>query len=317
MTGVYADAPARQKLVKSLGHAAYLGCMFCCLTGERMHGAMRFLGYAAPAPISRGLGVQLFASAIGVPMAQMVVDADALRIGDEVQWERAVRVEFPPAGAARPDPAYVGVCGVSLFFDLLWYSSSTQLFVVPMCHAFHHGVLKDFLTAIVGKEGGKKKKRGGQQVDVDVVDGDIDGEGADEGGGDGRVLAPPALRPAHCLDKRERAQLRARSEAMVFTQDFGRRVRCIDPRVKALTMEELMRSIDCVLPLLFAEVGAGSMLGLGGWSASSVALHQRVWGWSAVELLSGRAALLQVRAWVMSMQGEPLFLPPLTRMPSH
>ena len=125
-----------------------------------------FLGYAASAPISRGLGVQLFASASGVSIAQMVVDADALPIGDEVQWERAVRVEFPPAGAARPDPAYVGVCGVSLFFDLLWYSSFTQLLVVPLCHAFHHGMLKNFLTAIVGKEGDKKKKRGGQDEET-------------------------------------------------------------------------------------------------------------------------------------------------------
>ena len=43
---------------------------------------------------------------------------------------------------------------------------------------------------------------------------------------------------------------------MVVTQDFGRPVRCIDPSVKTFTMEEGMRAIDCVLPVLFAEVGA-------------------------------------------------------------
>ncbi len=265
VTGVYADAPARQKLVKSMGHAAYLGCMFCCLTGELMHGTMRFLGYADPAPISRGLGVHRFASAgSGVPVAQMVVDADRLHIHDGLQWLRAMGVEHPAAGAAPPDPAFIGVCGVSVFFDLLWYSSFTQLFLVPLCHAFHHGVLKNFLTAIVGKEGGKKGEGGGQEVDI--VDGFVD-----EGRDDERVLAPRALRPEHRLSRHERAELRARSEVMVLTQDFGRRVCCIDPSVKALTMEEGMRAIDCVLPVLFAEVGAaGGCLGLGSELASSM-----------------------------------------------
>ncbi len=47
LTGVYADGPARVKLMNCASMNACLGCMYCEINGCHAAGAVRFGGYCA------------------------------------------------------------------------------------------------------------------------------------------------------------------------------------------------------------------------------------------------------------------------------
>ena len=61
LTSIYADGPGRDKLTLGLGHAATLGCYWCCMPAvkslktrtnghviEQKFGAVRYIGYVKP-----------------------------------------------------------------------------------------------------------------------------------------------------------------------------------------------------------------------------------------------------------------------------
>ena len=50
LTGLYADAPARQKWALMLAVAAYLGCGYCLFQGIRLGSSMSFCGYVDKVP---------------------------------------------------------------------------------------------------------------------------------------------------------------------------------------------------------------------------------------------------------------------------
>lgn len=259
---VHADSPARQKLLKAVGHAAYLGCFFCCINGER-HGAMRFLGYAAPVHVNKGVGCRRLADQGG--QVCMVKDDEALHLTTKDQWERAEAFEEAVASAVKvdqvpPEASSIGVHGLSLLPDLLWYTDYNLLCVLPFGHMFFRGVFRSFLIAIV--EGQRKKAKKQQQLGGSDEAEAEEGEGGDAGAGVGgvRQLAPLCLQPQLTLDRSTRARVRERGASFTCTHDFAHPIRCIDPHIKTFTIEELMRQLDCVLPLMFAEVSTQRMI---------------------------------------------------------
>ena len=59
----------------------------------------------------------------------------------------------PGAGeqVIRLDPMEAGCHGASLIPTMLGYPDYNRLFVVPFCHSFFYGVMRDFLAAFLGK----------------------------------------------------------------------------------------------------------------------------------------------------------------------
>jgi hypothetical protein len=56
-------------------------------------------------------------------------------------------------GMAVPsDPANSALRGYSPLLQFLWYADFNSLWIVPFCHSFYLGVLKDFFTAITATE---------------------------------------------------------------------------------------------------------------------------------------------------------------------
>lgn len=265
VTGVDGDTPALNKLMKALGHTAYLGCLHCCLNGEQ-HGGMRFLGYASSVPLTRGVGKHKTAIQEKGGHVRMVEDQDVLYLTTPEQWERAQMYEKAlqrerdadkhGGAAAAPVATSVGVHGLSVFPDLLWYSDYNLLCPLPFGHMFFRGVARNFLVVILYGSKNKKQKRQHQALTQDGAE-QVDGqEDVVEGVGEGpqRRLAPVHLRPEHTLDRSTRARLRARGDTFNSTADFNHPIRCMDPLIRDFTIEEMMRQMDCVLPLMFAEV---------------------------------------------------------------
>jgi hypothetical protein len=55
LSGVYADSPARAKLMYTVASwTSYFTCAFCSLIGSSVDAVVRFLGYAQPVQVDRG-----------------------------------------------------------------------------------------------------------------------------------------------------------------------------------------------------------------------------------------------------------------------
>lgn len=66
--------------------------------------------------------------------------------------------------------------------------------------------------------------------------------------------APLNLRPEHALTTDQNSEMKRRMSTMTFTNDFSRVPECPLTYGKQQVMEQLIRLLDCVFPLLFAEV---------------------------------------------------------------
>jgi len=62
------------------------------------------------------------------------------------------------------------------------------------------------------------------------------------------------LRQEHALSTIQRAEIKRRMATMVFTNEFDRVPECPLSYAKQQVMEQLIRMVDCVFPLLFADV---------------------------------------------------------------
>lgn len=67
--------------------------------------------------------------------------------------------------------------------------------------------------------------------------------------------APLTLSREHALTQAQRKEVKTRMQSMAFTNDFDRRPESPLTHGKQQVMEQLIRILDCVFPLLFAEVG--------------------------------------------------------------
>jgi len=130
------------------------------------------------------------------------------------------------------DHRFIGVHGQCQIQRLLWYMDYNRICLSPLCHALYRGIFRDWLLAITSTIESLSKP---QIVPI-------------------RGLAPRFLRPEHALSRAQRAECIKRMSTMVFTHEFDRPPECPLKHAKSQTMEQLIRQLDCVLPLLFAEV---------------------------------------------------------------
>lgn len=235
---VYADTPARVKLQRSVGHASFLACPYCNMSACSVGRHRLMLGYHKPATMERGV--------LSGRQCQMIVDDALLLRSSEVNVHRALAyerylAECKRAQVAPMDTGFWGVKGLSLLSRFLWWTDYNRLFVVPIHHAFHRGIFRDFLLAICGSSHTSK-------VEGRLQD---NGEGGVRAGEDG--YGPMAMPNGVKLQPASRRIIEARSQRFVVTQDFNRGVRPVLNYCADFVIEELVRMLDPALCLLMNE----------------------------------------------------------------
>jgi len=128
---------------------------------------------------------------------------------------------------------FMGVHGVCNIQQLLWYTDYNRICLHPFGHAFYFGVLKDWMLAVLSTQECLKSASF-----IFPIPG----------------FAPQHLRSDHALSREQRSTALKRMSNMVFTSDFSRPPECPITYGKTQTMEQMIRHLDSVLPLLFAEV---------------------------------------------------------------
>ena len=127
LLGVAADSPARQKLAAWPGVMAYLACGWCVYQGQLLPGstAMRFAGYAQPAPQTLH----------GHP--DLLIGDAHVQLSDGAQRQRAELVEeFKRDGPQHGvSPKLAGCNGRSVLVHDLDYVSYSDVFILPIFHA--------------------------------------------------------------------------------------------------------------------------------------------------------------------------------------
>jgi hypothetical protein len=234
VTGIHADGIARQKLMNALGMTAYLGCMWCWMTGISIaRKGVRLLGYSFKVLISRGRrhGQQL----------QMHEDADILKVTNEEQLARGQAAEQEVT--LRP---WLGMRGTNVLVRMLWYAEFNRLFFIPFIHTFIRGIFHAFMLALTGQKGKAQVAKaddteGGQQAQPD---------GLPDG------IASWSFPVNFRLSQAQKKEAAARLASMRVTQDFGRGPMSLGTPLKSATMEDLMRGLDVVFPLQLAGVSS-------------------------------------------------------------
>ena len=136
LLGFYADSPARVKLLNCAAMNAYLGCFYCWMNGSWLHGFMRWAEYSEAVRLEKGLMVG--------QTAQVGVDDHQVKISNKDQRARGRAVQD---GLVKFETA--GVHGVCIIAQLLPYVDINRLFLVPINHALHRGVLRDLLLELL------------------------------------------------------------------------------------------------------------------------------------------------------------------------
>lgn len=147
--GVHADSPARSKLMYTLGSfTAYLACAFCKLMGTKVGSVIRYLGYASPVLTTVGVGVGT--------EHHMAVEAGRERLlSVEEMKAQAAAAEYYKACRLEPPPGNRFKGYSPLVRDLYWVDAR-WLWIVPFCHAFYLGVLKDYVRLLFDKKESKQ-----------------------------------------------------------------------------------------------------------------------------------------------------------------
>ena len=133
----------------------------------------------------------------------------------------------------RSRHAFVGVHGECKIAQLLWYSNYKRICYSPFVHAFYRGVFRDWMLAICSTA---------SSLSATVSQFPFMNK------------APMNLRPQHALTTGQRKEMSARMSTMAFTNDFGRLPESPLTHGRQQVMEQLIRLLDCVFPLLFAGV---------------------------------------------------------------
>mmetsp|Transcript_14420 Transcript_14420/g.39068 ORF Transcript_14420/g.39068 Transcript_14420/m.39068 type:complete len:684 (+) Transcript_14420:662-2713(+) len=220
--GFHADGPARVALMNAMGLTAFLGCLCCkmtqiCATAKRKF----FMGYATAVQITRGM--------LKGQQKQMVRDDATLKFSTPEQLNRARQAEDIP----HERHAFVGVHGECKIQQLLWYMDYNRICYSPFVHSFYCGVFRDWMLGVCSS-----------LTSLNDIAQVFPFEGK----------APVHLRPEHALSTGQRAEMKKRMRSMVFTNEFSRIPECPLTYGKQQVMEQLIRLLDCVLPVLFAGV---------------------------------------------------------------
>jgi len=220
LTGIYADSPARAKLMYAVASwTAFFACPFCKLMGTMCDNVVRYMGYAKPAVVTKG---HYDGSSF-----QMGVNDSSRMLSHQQQVARAAvyRVTYE-AGVAHDGLS--AIKGNTPLVRSLHYVDFNRIWIVPFCHAFYLGVLKDFLNAIFAKKsaGGEQDASGGNAPATDI-------------------LIPPASRRV----------IRGRAGGLELHPSFNNRYRDVMGNKASWQIEDCARAVECFFPLLFRPVG--------------------------------------------------------------
>lgn len=140
--GIYADSPARAKLMYTIGSwIAYLTCPFCKLTGTMVNKVVRYLGYAKPVPTTQGVGKGK-SYQMGKPDGRLMTAKEMKVQAIAAEYYKVRGFEPPPGNRFK---------GHSPFLRRLYYVDAVRLWIIPFCHAFQLGVVKNFLSNMMAK----------------------------------------------------------------------------------------------------------------------------------------------------------------------
>lgn len=124
---------------------AYLSCGFCKLMGTMKGKTVRYLGYAEPVKTTQGVGAGQEYQMGDTPGAR-----GRIMTSQEIKAQ-AVAAEYFKARGFEPPPGN-RFKGHSPLMRLLYWVEPKRLWVVPFCHAFYLGVVKDFLQLVFSKK---------------------------------------------------------------------------------------------------------------------------------------------------------------------
>lgn len=142
--GVYADSPARAKLMYTIASwIAYFACPFCKLVGTLVNKVVRYLGYAEPVATTQGVG-RGKSYQMGRPDGRLLTNREVTAQAVAAEYYRARGLEPPPGNRFK---------GNSPLLRGLYYVDPVRLWVIPFCHAFYLGVFKNFMQVVTGKKG--------------------------------------------------------------------------------------------------------------------------------------------------------------------
>ncbi|KAG7674826.1 hypothetical protein KSW81_002338 [Nannochloris sp. 'desiccata'] len=229
---IYADAPARAKLLKSTGTAAaYLACFWCWLTGERVNiegvldisnGTMVMRGYAKHVEPSCGFVFGKITQRDGsVKVAEPLSMDDRRRmVTEEHQSQREAAAEELISERNKEAAANLGCMGKCIILTHLPYLNARNLFVLPLYHMLYLGVVKDFLKLAMGHKETKLRKESME----------ISNEA-----------------------KRKIAEIEGRIQ---LTGDFGRPIQPLSVH-RGWLIEHVSTFVDCTSKVLFNDVVVG------------------------------------------------------------
>ncbi|KAG7668787.1 hypothetical protein KSW81_003806 [Nannochloris sp. 'desiccata'] len=229
---IYADAPARAKLLKSTGTAAaYLACFWCWLTGERVNiegeldisnGTMVMRGYAKHVEPSCGFVFGKITQRDGsVKVAEPLSMDDRRRmVTEEHQSQREAAAEELISERNKEPAANLGCMGKCIILPHLPYLNARNLFVLPLYHMLYLGVVKDFLKLAMGHKETKLRKESME----------ISNEA-----------------------KRKIAEIEGRIQ---LTGDFGRPIQPLSVH-RGWLIEHVSTFVDCTSKVLFNDVVVG------------------------------------------------------------
>jgi len=216
LTGIYADSPARAKLMYAVASwTAYFACAFCKLMGTMCDTVVRYLGYSKPAEVTKGHhnGCSF----------QMGVNDSSRMITHEGQVSRAAveRVTYE-AGVAHDGLS--AIKGYTPLVRCLHYVDFNRIWIVPFCHAFYLGVFKDFLNAVFAKKstGTDQEAAGGNMPTNDI-------------------LIPPG----------SRRTIKGRARGLELHPSFNNRYRDVMGNKASWQIEDCARAVECFFPLIF------------------------------------------------------------------
>lgn len=143
LCAVYADAPARSKVLCAPGVTAFLACVFCRMCGITFppETVVRWLGYLAAVLAREGPNKdQSFAMGSTNDGARRYTDAQMRE-----RMEAALDAVYE---GISPEPT-TGFKGPCVLVTQLPYVDATTLFVAPFCHSYLYGVVKDLVSAML------------------------------------------------------------------------------------------------------------------------------------------------------------------------
>ncbi len=262
--------PSSAMLCSVPSFLAYLACAFCGIVGSYVSGVVRFICYGEAVVADRGTHE-------GERIRMGHNDADRQYGDDDIRALAVAAATASAEGNAKPQKTW-RFKGLSPLLSL-GYVDAKRLWIVPFCHAFYLGVLKDFLQLILAKQPKRKKakarrrqqqqqqeeedapqqstKRPRRQQQQQAQQGQLEQQHepeqheqeADAAEASGLVAA--VLSPDQLVQPAAKKLLQERGQGITLHPQFGRPYRDIVSKLGSWQMEDFARGMEVFLPLLF------------------------------------------------------------------